>query len=630
MSEQSAEGPHPPSPTRDRLIDVLERNRALLIGVYVLALAAFLLLVSLTNFDTIPEVFHGLLRAARGEPDPWRYFRGLDKDPAFLKSSAIRAATIAVYVLLLAGLLYGPGKVLLARQPGWNWRTLFTIGAVTLMTALLTAGALGLLQSIEITAYHDVHWLNIPSDAASIWPVLLGAWVFWLAVALVAWRGRDPSRLIPRLINGVLATSWLEFSLALPIDLATRNQAKECPCATGSWLTLLMAFPVLLWSIGPAWYLLYLRERDLAGASPGRARMILLRKSAVAPAKEARVEGHVSTARTLSLAVVVLGFVGLQIGLFNNQRGQLFNEARSLVVVSWLKQKFGDDAALKAQLPKPDGKLEVDAGFGVLTIGASSGVRFGADADTTETPPGSAPGRSTFTAEVIEGRVTRESPGSGAPGKPTVAVATNHWEVGGFSLDDPYYANRLEKIATDLDISLSTDVGGGWETSPEKLIRVIREKLYNRRVKVPGADFGDFAVLPAAWLIVLLCIAALVALRNAVLHVFRGADAGLSEPWLILDAETPLERIVAIAWLAGIFCSGWVATFGLVLTVMDALQSAAVRPGALVVGAAYVAFGVLLVAATWPAVAAVLDLIRLREIRRDAYRALVAGDTASG
>ena len=67
--------------------------------------------------------------------------------------------------------------------------------------------------------------------------------------------------------------------LALAVEVAVRPRSDQCPCATGSYLTLIFVVPVMLWSIGPALYFLYLREKNMTLQHPGHARRILARKS---------------------------------------------------------------------------------------------------------------------------------------------------------------------------------------------------------------------------------------------------------------------------------------------------------------------------------------------------------------
>jgi hypothetical protein len=116
-------------------------------------------------------------------------------------------------------------------------------------------------------------------DPKAVLTVMLWSWVPWLLIGWRCVRSVDHHTALSRLLTILLAGSWIEFTVALPIDLAIRTRTKQCPCSSGSWFGLLLCVPILLWTVGPAIYLLYLRERRLSEKSPLRARRILAKKS---------------------------------------------------------------------------------------------------------------------------------------------------------------------------------------------------------------------------------------------------------------------------------------------------------------------------------------------------------------
>ena len=109
------------------------------------------------------------------------------------------------------------------------------------------------------------------------------------------------------------------------------------------------------WLIGPALFLIYLREAELCHLTPGRARAILWRKTVLVHARSRNVTSHVSTARTLSLAAIVLGLIGFQLGVFNNQRSSLYTDVRGLLALQYLHTLYPNDAALDAKIEQADG-----------------------------------------------------------------------------------------------------------------------------------------------------------------------------------------------------------------------------------------------------------------------------------
>jgi len=103
--------------------------------------------------------------------------------------------------------------------------------------------------------------------------------LFWLGAGWVLARGVPRETALGRMIALVLAGSWIEFMVALPVELVTRDRTKDCPCASGSWVALVCAGPLLLWSIGPGIFLLYRYEWQRTQEDPLHARRVLQRKS---------------------------------------------------------------------------------------------------------------------------------------------------------------------------------------------------------------------------------------------------------------------------------------------------------------------------------------------------------------
>jgi hypothetical protein len=295
----------------------------------------------------------------------------------------------------------------------------------------------------------------------------------------------------------------------------------------------------------------------------------------------------------LSLIAVALGFVGFQLGTFNDQRANLFSEARDLIVLRYLKVKYIDDEHLSRLLNQQRGsvgKITVaDTPFGALEVSAPSDPLNGdKPRDVT----------------IFGIEIPRSMAG------PFIAKITQDqesWKTRKFSLDR-LPAHRLDEIFDDLDVSRSLDLS--------KLIPTLKEKLYRRHVKLPSLDFWDFSTEAASWIIALFCVSVLIALRNSLRQIVQGAEAGIAEPWLILDAEAFGERAVAAAWLFAIPLSGWLTSFGLVLSVMNSLEPAGLTQNWLAVGLIYFLFVVMVAANTWSGVGIVTDLVRIRETRR--------------
>lgn len=554
------------------------RHRKFFLLIY-LSIFALIVGVSSIEIGAIPELPHILFQLSKG--DSQALLSTVNDLPVRLGGGVVvNLSVITAYVFSQAVVLWGVGAVNVQRR-SHSGRTTAAICFTTAIGGLVAIGALCLLVVATQTASNQFgnaplfEWLFV-QRLSLVWMIVSG-WLLWLVLAAIYWFGRDRSRVVQRLVRALLATSWIEFSLALPIDIAARNR-ESCFCAIGSYVTLLVAFPVLIWSVGPALYLLYLRERELSLALPGRARKVLRQKSRRYRQRPTRKgESYVSSARTISLALIALGFVGLQLGLFNYQRGGSFADTRDLILIRTLKETFDNDAGLRSD---GENRVYTDSSLGKVEI-------------TLNTPPplpadGQRP--ISFSAKVSRNEET--------------------WQSKSFSLDRPDNGRRLERALAALSIADDNPI------APDKLIQKVEEAIYSRRVKLPSVDFGDFGTESAAWLVTLLCVAALVALRNVVHQIFRSTDTGIAEAWLVLDARVFGEKVIAGIWIAGIGLSAWLSTFGLILTVMDVFALATPRPTSARVIMVYVGFAALMALSTWAATGTVADILRLRELRR--------------
>jgi len=576
-----------PAVEPDELDVWLARHRWVVVGLYLGLLGLFVLVSGVIGMLFVPEIPHVVFELFTGQGDFLSIASTHLIKNNFPAPFVHNISIIAIYLALQALVIAGAGKVYLSRRPK-RGRTLLSICIIAAVGSVLLVGAVTLFIAIDQTAsnrYIPPNWL---SNTTLIWMVL-GGWVLWMILGWIYWRGRDPERLLSRLLKALLATSWIEFSLALPVDLAARNR-ESCFCGIASWITLLFAIPVLIWSIGPALWLLYLRERHFSLSSPGRARQILLNKSrryADQPAR--KVESQVAAARTTSLALIVLGFIGLQLGIFNYQRGNLFAETRTLILVRAITPTIGSDATLRDNLTKNEAFSITDPSLGYIAF-----QHTGTNSEETATILGYA--------------FTEPNP---APFSATVGTGDQSWQSKSFSLDAADNEERLERTLSSLSIE-----GSGAGIAANQLIQTVKDKIYSRRVKLPSLDFGDFSTEAAAWIVSLLCVGIIVTLRSTVRQIFRAADAGNAEEWLVLDARAFGEKLVAGAWIAAIGISTWLATIGLILTVMDEFQITSPRPDIVIVGLTYLAFTAMLILGTWASVDTVADLLRLREIRR--------------
>lgn len=258
--------------TLSSLVEWLSRNRRLLVGAYLALLAVSVGLFWYASIFAFPEVFARLA----GVPDIFEK----DKDPSHLAN----AASVAGFFLLQALFIWGGGRVWLSPDPVRFKKMILSLVIAATWMALLSAGLVFSLAEMANRFTDDpVHpgggILELLS-APTFFAMIGGSWLIWLLIGVTLVRGVTHHTALSKVISVVLAGSWIEFAIALPIDLMTRDRHKNCVCESGSWLALLVCLPILVWSVGPAIYLLYRREVNLSLADHRRSLRVLLNKSA--------------------------------------------------------------------------------------------------------------------------------------------------------------------------------------------------------------------------------------------------------------------------------------------------------------------------------------------------------------
>lgn len=242
---------------------------------YLVFFGVFVTACVLFPFDFIAEAAHAPFMLLVGDTPEWEFGDDGYAPVALLGRIAIAGA----YCLVLIVLMRGAGSIELGTVPQRSipvWVQLVLISG--LAAVLLAAAVLIFLEWIDELEYVD----DIGGGAATrpwIYGFIAGAWVGWLVFALLLCRIKSLRSAQRAFLSGLIAGSWLEFYLAVPVDLAARHQSTVCYCYTGSWLALLMCVPILVLCVGPALIVLFLRERKLAEELPSRVRWILARKS---------------------------------------------------------------------------------------------------------------------------------------------------------------------------------------------------------------------------------------------------------------------------------------------------------------------------------------------------------------
>jgi len=210
---------------------------------------------------------------------------------------SVKFTIVGVFFALQALFLFGGGKIRVRPGPTKWRRMIVSVVIFSVMMAILCVAfiwtyfqltgrmptgnrpATGIEQFDLMKLLDEVGSGSSKSVYRVLLPVLGGLWLIWLVIGIIAIRTTDQPRGIGRLVACLLAGSWIEFAVALPVDLVTRQRDKDCPCVSGSWLALIFCFPILIWSIGPAIYLLFLREKAFCQRDARHSRRVLLQKS---------------------------------------------------------------------------------------------------------------------------------------------------------------------------------------------------------------------------------------------------------------------------------------------------------------------------------------------------------------
>ena len=260
------------------LVDALARHRLLLFVLYIGFTTLCVAAVYELSFLGAPAALNYVV--------PGRDFDAI-ADWGSERSIAEAIVFVIGLLALQALFLFGGGRIPITSKPVGIWRTLVPVSIASAAGVLmLVTFAYTVLEIFDRAdsegSIRDAAILSMDSATSDGGRLLLWlslVWLVWVVLATFASRRRDHASVIRRLTHSLIAGSWIEFLVALPVDIAIRQRAESCYCNTGSWFALLVAIPVMIFAFGPALFLLYLREIELGRAEPRRAMRILLHKS---------------------------------------------------------------------------------------------------------------------------------------------------------------------------------------------------------------------------------------------------------------------------------------------------------------------------------------------------------------
>ncbi len=297
-----------------------------------------------------------------------------------------------------------------------------------------------------------------------------------------------------------------------------------------------------------------------------------------------KVGNHVTSARTLSLAVIALGYLGLQLGMFHNDRAGLFAKVVDNATIGWIDQNVIANESPFNLWDRTSPIRVPRSPFGILQIGT--------------------PADGANQSQLARRTAMRVSVDGPAGNFVTRAVQFSDDDIRRREDAWPAVARELRVKIDDLTVERTADT-----------VIEARKFLYQRQLKVPGIDIVTFNSENATWIISILCFLALVVVRNRINGIFQDTGAGREDPWLILDARLPVERAVATVWLAGIALSGWLVNFGPILLSIDLERAGEISSVSL--GVAIAAVLLLISFSGWIGLKIVSDLLCLRKIRNE-------------
>lgn len=149
-------------------------------------------------------------------------------------------------------------------------------------------------------------------------------------------------------------------------------------------------------------------------------------------------------------------------------------------------------------------------------------------------------------------------------------------EEASFILDDFKVLTRLTDIAFDLEI----------ETSGITKVREIYERIEREivldEVTVPNIQSARMAAPSAMWFLSAFTFSLLIVVSNRVRAIFQDQELACNIPWLVLDGRVGIERVFAILWLGMILLSPWIYSAMLFGTMTSQISTQGVQPHAIV------------------------------------------------
>ncbi|MBI3832888.1 MAG: hypothetical protein HY287_01015 [Planctomycetes bacterium] len=171
-------------------------------------------------------------------------------------------------VIVLVALLFIAQWTFL--RPRGAWMARLSTEGKPLKSAIIVAAAMAMLLSLGVFSLvceilSKERWSNwMDKEYNTIWPIMYLSmvlmWIVWALIFGAYWRQGDRYTQLWRMIRALIAGSFLEAFVAVPVHVAVTRQ-RECYCSRGTYTTLVCAGTVLFWAFGPGIVMLYAREK---------------------------------------------------------------------------------------------------------------------------------------------------------------------------------------------------------------------------------------------------------------------------------------------------------------------------------------------------------------------------------
>ncbi|MGD2187316.1 MAG: hypothetical protein PVI71_14390 [Desulfobacterales bacterium] len=249
---------------------------------------------------------------------------------------------------------------------------------------------------------------------------------------------------------------------------------------------------------------------------------------------------YLSSARLLSLSVLVLTYIAWELAVFHSSRSHEFSKIRELYVLDLVINEIKTNTKIEKleDLPK-----HLDA------------------CDQQKTDSGTKPpakkeikGFNETFENITVYQYTKE------PRCLYISVESS-WRTRDFHPQNTYLSDEYRNTAAELEIKLGDNLS--------EALRTLDDNYYRRKVKIPWIEFKAFRTESSIWIIAVLSFIIFVMIHNRIKRIMNGPDKGIGEPWLILDAQSTGEKFIAILWLSSIFFCTWIINGALLLTMTE-------------------------------------------------------------